>query len=147
MKHIIRAAGLLVAILIVAFVVPKLVPKPLAEGLAPYGFYAQKDNAAEWKAFPVQYADPVRCNTCHQNNYTSWISAEHKSVSCENCHGAAETHIEQGVPLEIDRSRDLCLTCHAEAVGRPSTFPQKDPEKHNPGLDCSTCHNPHDPGF
>lgn len=146
MKHLIRAAGVLVAIIVIVFVLPKVVPAKTFVALQSYGFYREQDNTQEWAQFPLQYADPVRCNSCHEDKHSSWISSEHKSVSCENCHGPGELHIENGSPLVVvNTSKDLCKTCHAEVIARPADFPQVDIQVHGNQTDCITCHNPHSP--
>jgi len=145
MKHLLRAAGILVGILFVAFILPKLVPPATTESLQSYGFYPGRSNAQEWKQVSIQYADKSRCNTCHGDKTSTLAASTHKTVACQSCHGAAETHIERGIPLEVNTSGQLCETCHAQVVGRPAAFPQVDPAAHAQQVTCQTCHNPHAP--
>ncbi len=74
-----------------------------------------------------------------------WEKADHRTVSCENCHGPAREHLETGARPVVDTSRELCGTCHAKLVSRPSDFPQVDMEEMGGQADCITCHDPHDP--
>jgi predicted CXXCH cytochrome family protein len=71
-------------------------------------------------------------------------------IPCENCHGAAFGHPEEPPQLAVDRSRHLCLRCHAALTtpgsGR-SEIPGIDPRQHNPDSECSDCHNPHHPNL
>ena len=145
MKHLLRAAGILVGILFVAFILPKLVPPTTTESLQSYGFYAGRSNAQEWKQVSIQYADKARCSTCHGDKGNTLVASTHKTVSCQSCHGAAAEHIERGIPLAFDSSNQLCETCHAQVVGRPAAFPQVDPAVHAQQATCLTCHNPHAP--
>ncbi len=143
MKHLVRAAIILGGVLFIFFVVLRLVP--VTETLKAYGFYQDKDNSAEWASLPLEYADPNSCNTCHQDNSAIWQSSVHASVSCENCHGPGQKHIDTGGSLPINKSAETCTVCHAQLPARPLDFPQVDPKKHSGQLLCITCHNPHDP--
>lgn len=144
-RHLIRAGLVLLVILGAAFVVPRLLPKQISYELKPYGFYTGRDNSSEWASLSLKYADPAKCNSCHADKTAIWKQAEHKSVSCEDCHGPGEAHVEKAVPLVVDKSRELCAQCHNNVVGRPADFPQVDVSSHGGSSQCVTCHNPHDP--
>ena len=145
MKHLIRAAGLLVGIVVVVFILPRLIPTSAVEELQSYGFYSGRNNSTEWEQVSVQYAESVRCTTCHKDRYDTWTASIHKTVNCENCHGSGETHIVKGTPLLVDTSPQLCENCHAQVLARPADFPQVDPNVHGKQANCITCHNPHSP--
>ncbi len=145
MKHLVRAGVLLIIILLAAFGLPRILHSSNVKDLAAYGFYNGTDNSQQWKQVTAQYADPNDCGKCHQDNHSLWSNSVHKTVSCENCHGPGQQHIDKGTPLTINTSKELCENCHASVPGRPSSFPQIDPAQHHPQLDCITCHNPHDP--
>jgi predicted CXXCH cytochrome family protein len=145
MKHLVRAGGVFAAVIFVAFIFPKLLPTSQVEGLQTYGFYAGHNNASEWKQLPVQYVSVTQCNSCHTEKFSAWSTSVHQSVSCENCHGSGTAHIEKGDSLVVNTTRDLCVTCHSQVVGRPDAFPQVDATKHGKGLLCISCHNPHNP--
>jgi predicted CXXCH cytochrome family protein len=145
MKHITRAVGVLIAVVLVVFVLPRLIPQSAVASLQQYGFYKGKDNSQEQQQVPAKYADPVTCNTCHYNNYTTLINSVHKPMSCENCHGPGQSHEDQGTPIVINMSAELCKQCHTAITGRAATFPQIDVTTHGRGQDCVTCHNPHNP--
>jgi predicted CXXCH cytochrome family protein len=69
-------------------------------------------------------------------------------IPCENCHGAALSHPEKPEKLFIDRSRDLCIRCHAllfTPSSDRSAIPGIDPDTHNAEIECAECHDPHDP--
>ena len=145
MTHLTRAGILLVAVLIAAFIVPRIIPVP--DSLVKFGFDKVNvvQNNQDWASRPLQYADTQVCNDCHTPQYVVWQLGDHTDVSCETCHAPAYDHVTGGPPPEIDRTQGLCVNCHGEAVSRPRGFPQVDPEAHSAGLNCITCHNPHEP--
>jgi predicted CXXCH cytochrome family protein len=114
-----------------------------------YGFF-RKGNIDDWKAFKVKYRGKEYCKECHEEKLTEILSSPHKIIQCENCHGPAIDHPDNPATLTVDRSRALCLRCHA---GLPypqshrSELPAIDPEKHNPDKACFECHNPHHPNL
>lgn len=126
---------------IVAFLVIRQVFVPKSFGA--YGYY-RGDNVLEWAGKVTSYSLTSNCQTCHQANYDLWVNSVHASVSCENCHGAGESHIQKGQPMTVNPDESLCLTCHAKTEGRPQNFPQVD-ESHSQGIQCVGCHNPHSP--
>ena len=146
MKHLVRAGVLLLAVLILAFVVPRVIPIPVS--LEEYGFYPKQseENTHEWASLPLQYADPSVCGDCHQDKHDVWEKAKHSTVSCENCHGPGVTHVEEGVSPVVDISRESCGLCHNRVLARPKDFPQVDLKEHGGQSTCITCHNPHSPG-
>jgi len=144
-KHLIRAGALLLAVLVIAFVVPRVIPVPAF--LEDYGFYPKRsaENAEEWASLPIQYVDHSICRDCHQDNYGAWEKSKHSTVSCENCHGPGQAHLEQGASLEVDTSREFCGVCHDQLPARPKDFPQVDLKEHGGQAACVSCHNPHEP--
>ena len=114
-----------------------------------YSWHRQGDENF-WNAFKIKYQGKEYCKDCHEKNYTSINKSPHRIIICENCHGPAIDHPSETRPkLVIDRSREQCYRCHVKlpypdtARGRIKGF--LDPEQHNPGMECVTCHNPHDP--
>ncbi|MDH5299552.1 MAG: cytochrome c3 family protein [Desulfobulbaceae bacterium] len=112
-----------------------------------YGFH-RLGSIDDWKAFPVKYRGKELCGECHEDKAGENQSGKHRIIQCENCHGPALGHPENPEKLPIDRSRELCLRCHA-ALPYPTSkrgeLPVIDPAEHNPGAACSECHNPHNP--
>ncbi len=76
------------------------------------------------------------------------MASSHAIINCENCHGPAFEHPSNPSKLIIDRKREQCLRCHYylpyPTSGR-GNIKGIDPEKHNPGIECVMCHNPHKP--
>jgi len=114
-----------------------------------YGFH-RLGNEQDWKNFPAKYKTTAYCNECHDDKVATLAASPHEMIPCENCHGAAFNHPEDPEKLPIDRSRDLCIRCHA-ALYTPSSgrsdIPGIDPDGHNEGFACSECHNPHNPSL
>ncbi len=109
-------------------------------------------NVEEWKNTPnVKYKGKQYCSQCHPDKIELIDTTPHTIIQCENCHGPAIDHYSEERPkLDIDRSREQCLRCHAylpyPQSGRAS-IRGIDNDKHNPGMECVNCHNPHKPGM
>ncbi len=145
MKHLVRAGALLIVVLIIVFVVPRVMPIPAF--LEEFGFHPREteEDTGKWASLPIQYFQSSVCLDCHQDKYSMWEKADHKTVSCEDCHGPARVHLETGASPVVDTSRELCGLCHARVVSRPSDFPQVDMAEMGGQAECATCHDPHDP--
>jgi hypothetical protein len=164
MTHILRAAAFIVGpvVLVVAF--PWIFRAVVATGspamaldrpqlfiphsFGQYGYY-RGDNVGEWVRLPVQFSPgPTECATCHSEKAQLRGSGAHSGLSCETCHGPADTHLQVGPTVKpaVPQASELCGLCHQPVVGRPEWFPQVDPAVHAGGNECTLCHNPHSPG-
>ena len=88
------------------------------------------------------------CKTCHSDKYESIEKTPHAIIQCENCHGPALGHPENPAKLAIDKSRGLCLRCHSYLpypTSNRANIRGIDPDRHNAGIECVMCHNPHKP--
>ena len=94
---------------------------------------------------PRKYAGRKACDECHSEQVQKLAKAEHKTVSCESCHGVGLAHVDDpGVTL--GRPTDgLCTRCHERDVGRPVWLHQINPKNHYNGQHCVECHVPHQP--
>ncbi len=112
-----------------------------------YGFYRQGD-IQDWKNFKVKYRGRDLCANCHDKEFAKIKASPHSIIQCENCHGPAIDHPDNPATLKINRTRALCLRCHAD-LGYPDSnraqIPGIDPKEHNAGEACVDCHNPHNP--
>ncbi len=111
-----------------------------------YGWYRQS-NIEEWKNFTVKYQGREFCAACHAQQAQKLTSSKHKNIQCENCHGPALSHPVDPPKLDLDRSREICLRCHARLLypnSQRSQIKGINPDQHNSGLECVLCHNPHE---
>lgn len=111
-----------------------------------YGWY-RTANVEEWKAFPAKYRGAESCKACHAPVEQKILASGHQIITCENCHGPALEHPSNPPKLTLDRSRGLCLRCHAYLPypnSQRAAIRGIDPDRHNPGRECALCHNPHE---
>jgi len=114
-----------------------------------YNFY-RKSDINDWKAITVKYKGRNYCNQCHDEKFKEIMASPHKIIQCENCHGPALGHPDNPETLPIDKTRALCLRCHASlpySLSNREDLPAIDPDTHNPGQNCVECHNPHNPSL
>jgi Zn finger protein HypA/HybF involved in hydrogenase expression len=137
-----------VAVILIArlFIVPK--DFGVHEKGYMYGWY-RKSNEEDWKAFKAKYKfNNEYCKDCHAEHYEKLIQSSHAIINCENCHGPALDHPSEPAKLQIDRSRQQCLRCHSYLpypTSNRKNIKAIDPETHNPDIECSNCHSPHNP--
>jgi len=114
-----------------------------------YNYY-RAGSVEDWKNFPLSYKGQAYCEECHDENTASVASSKHAIIQCENCHGPAMDHPDDPETLTINRSRDLCLRCHA-SLPYPGSLRGEiaaiEPGDHNPDEECVQCHNPHNPNL
>jgi DmsE family decaheme c-type cytochrome len=110
-------------------------------------------------AASAQYVGSETCATCHEEVSKGFTSNPHnkaaamhgdKSVTCENCHGAGQAHVDGGGdttkifnPAKAS-TKDVdakCLSCHA---GSHPNFARSPHAKAN--VSCVSCHSVHAKG-
>ncbi len=142
----IKRLALLFVIFIGLFFVARyfLVPESFGE----FGHYRGLSLVENQAKLP-KYAGQLACADCHENETNLKAQNEHKSVSCESCHGAGMDHINSTdsiIHMQVPKSREFCAACHAENAARKTdNIIQIDVAKHNPEGLCFECHNPHSP--
>lgn len=151
-NHVFRPLLVVIGLVVVVLIARSfIVPKDFGVGERGYMYgWHRKGNEEEWKGIKVKYNTSEYCKDCHSDKYSSIMKTPHAIIQCENCHGPAIDHPSDPPKLTIDRSSQLCLRCHF-----PLPYPTSgranirgvDPEKHNPGIECSMCHNPHNPNL
>ncbi len=140
-KHIIRLISLILGLMVIA-----VIAKPFltVDSFYRFGHY-RADSVPEIAAKEPVFQTARYCQACHTARHAQWSASNHKSVTCEICHGAAQGHPQNGkLPIPKDTAK-LCTLCHEAMPGRPSTQPQIEVATHSPGQQCSVCHNPHSP--
>jgi hypothetical protein len=105
-------------------------------------------NAKQWATLPMTFADSSVCATCHTTEAAKLASNPHSGIGCQSCHGALLAHVEAGqnasksdVQIKVPTD-EVCVRCHAAAVGRPADFATIVPADHYVGQ-CLQCHDPH----
>lgn len=140
-EHIKRLVVLLVMAAVIAIVAKEYFTE---ESFGRYGHY-RADSVPELASQGLKYQGPAYCKQCHTERHTQWKGGSHKSVSCENCHGAARDHPASGpLPIPTDTLK-LCIVCHEAMPAKPAQHPQIDVKKHAGAKSCAECHNPHSP--
>ena len=151
-SHVWRPLFVVLAIVVMILLVRLFyVPDDFGSQERGYTFgYHRLGNEQEWKDFPSAYQYSDYCAGCHGDKVETVGRSMHGMIACENCHGAAGNHPVDPPKLVIDSSRELCVRCHAELV-MPSSdrdrLPGINPQTHNAGIECSVCHNPHNPSL
>jgi len=140
-KHIVRLITLIVVGLAVGLFAKWYFT---VESFYEYGHY-RANSVPEIAAQEPVYKTARYCQSCHSERHAQWSANNHKSVTCETCHGAAQGHPEKGkLPIPADTVK-LCTLCHEAMPGRPGTQPQIQVAQHSGGQQCKVCHNPHAP--
>lgn len=152
-KHLWRAVLILV-LLAAGYLLgrPALVPNSF--GVKGYYRY---DTLQEVRGQPVVYGGVESCVECHEDQVELRAEGMHKAVSCDVCHGPAAPHAkgeDKTADMPIDRTYELCLTCHRKLPARAKEHAQIVFKEHikdaiEPGeevpLDlCISCHDPHE---
>jgi len=146
--HVLRPLYVVLALVAIILAArPLIVPKDFGIYERGYMFsWYRKGNEEDWKNFKVKYQGRDYCQDCHGEQFQPLRTSPHTIIECENCHGPALDHPSDPQKLLIDRGRDLCLRCHT-ALPYPTSKRAEikgiDPDAHNPGLECSGCHDPH----
>lgn len=115
-----------------------------------YGWYRGKA-LSELAAREPVYAGKLECAGCHPDEQQKLIKHEHKTLSCEGCHGPGQAHAEKPEKGNIDKSGidksgfAVCLRCHEANPSRPKFLKQITVKSHYTGSKCTECHIPHTP--
>jgi hypothetical protein len=109
-----------------------------------FGWY-RGDALAEIAARPPSYAGKKACDECHSDEVQKLARGEHKTISCESCHGPAQAHADNP-DIKLYKLTDSdCMKCHAENPSRPKFIKQITMSDHYVGDRCIGCHKPHHP--
>ena len=113
-----------------------------------YGWY-RGEALVELAERPLVYAGKQACDVCHPDAYQKLMKHEHKTLSCEGCHGPGEAHVKDPRKENIDKSGfAACLRCHEANPSRPKWQKQiviKSHYNNKTGSKCTECHVPHMP--
>ncbi len=93
----------------------------LPESYGVYGRY-RADAIEEEANGEIRHWTNASCFPCHQREAGFHSKGNHKTISCEFCHGAYADHITDGkktaaLPVKTkDELKVLCLRCHNRAI-------------------------------
>ena len=134
---------LLVVGVVTAYLIARYFLTPASFG--EYGWY-RGEAMAELAARAPVYAGKKQCEECHSDIYQKLIKHEHKTLSCEGCHGPGQAHTDNPRKDNIDKSGfSACLRCHEASPSRPKFQKQITLKSHYTGSKCTECHVPHSP--
>jgi len=110
-----------------------------------YGWYRGEALAELATRDPV-FAGKKACDECHSAEIQKLAKFEHKTLSCEGCHGPGQGHSDDPRKDNIDKSNfGVCLRCHEANPSRPKWHKQISVKAHYGGGKCTECHVPHAP--
>ena len=108
------------------------------------GWY-RADAMAEVASREPVFAGKKACEECHSDVCQKLAKNEHKTLSCEVCHGAGKAHVDNpDVKMGI-LTYSHCVRCHEANPSRPKWLKQITPKNHYTGQRCTECHVPHQP--
>ena len=110
-----------------------------------YGFYRGAALEEIASRTPV-FAGKKACDECHSEILQKLAKGEHKTLSCEGCHGVSQKHVENPDIQPVKLSGNHCIRCHEANPSRPAWFKQINVRDHySSGQRCTECHVPHQP--
>ncbi len=119
-----------------------LVPPSFGE----FGWYRANALGEIASAQPV-YAGKPACEECHSDEYQMVTRFEHKTLSCEACHGPGRAHADNPDMYKMTiLTFSHCVRCHEANPSRPKWHKQITSKDHYTGQVCTECHIPHHPG-
>lgn len=133
---------LLTLAIVSSYVVARWLLTPASFGQ--YGFY-RGDALIEHMSHTPVFAGRKACLECHEDIEQKLAKAEHKTISCESCHGVGKAHVDNPDEKVNKPGDNLCLRCHESNPTRPKWLKQIDPKDHYRGSKCVECHAPHQP--
>ena len=137
MKRVGIAVGVVAALALVLFVGVRVV---LGTSIPRF----QEQSRGRVASLGIEYSEPTRCISCHQDIYNDWADSAHKGFDCEACHNPSQAHVDDSALIvAVDKSGELCALCHRKLESKPSTFPQIVVEEHYSDKTCLECHSPY----
>jgi hypothetical protein len=130
-----------------SYLVARYFLTPQSFGAYDGGWY-RGDALAELASHPPGYAGKKACEECHSDEADKLRKHEHKTLSCEGCHGPAQAHVDdpENEKNKPDKRNSVaCLRCHEANPSRPKWLKQITLKDHYTGQKCTECHVPHMP--
>ncbi len=132
---------LLTIAIVISYSIARFFLTPSSFGI--YGWY-RADALKEIASHPRTYAGKKACTECHSEQVKTVEAYEHKTLSCESCHGPALAHAEDP-DVKVQKFTFNCVRCHEVDPSKPKWIKQINSRKHYPGQRCTECHLPHHP--
>src|SRR3972149_8067574 len=108
-KHIFRLVSLILGLIVVAVIA---IPLLTVDSFYRFGHY-RANSVPEIAAQEPVYQTARYCLACHTPRVAQWSANNHKTVTCETCHGAAQGPPATGtLPIPKDTVK-LCTLCPA----------------------------------
>jgi hypothetical protein len=139
--QIIRLVLLTIGIVCVYFTARYFLTPP---SFGQYGHY-RANALQEIAARQPLWAGKIACDECHSDHVQKLAKGEHKTLSCETCHGPGRAHDEDPAVKLPKLNVALCVRCHQESPSRPKWLHQINVHTHYTGSVCTECHVPHQP--
>ncbi len=108
-----------------------------------YGWY-RGDALAEIASRTPVYAGKKACDECHSVVLQKLAKFEHKTLSCEACHGVSREHARNPDIMPVKLTGSHCIRCHEANPSRPAWLRQIVVKNHY-GSKCAECHIAHQP--
>jgi len=139
--QIVRLLALTIGI-VVTYLVARMVLTP--DSFGQHGWYRGQALEEATLRDPL-YVGKQGCGECHKEVLELLSLHEHRTLSCESCHGIGREHAldpdHQGV---VKLSDTGCMRCHQVNPSRPAWLKQITLQDHFEGS-CMECHLPHSP--
>lgn len=100
---------------------------------------------AELQAREPVFAGKKACEECHSDEVNKLVKFEHKTLSCEGCHGPGQAHADNPDIKIGQQNFGPCIRCHEADPSRPNWHKQIVTKNHYTGSKCTECHVPHAP--
>lgn len=138
-----QVSRLLVVFICLALVFLGLRAATVPSSFGKKGFY-RADALKTLAALPIHHAGRPKCLECHEKDVKTSLHVN-AGIGCESCHGPSEAHVldPHGVKPPRPHERSFCGSCHAQTVGRKGKITMQNMKDHNPGTDCTDCHQFH----
>ena len=108
------------------------------------GWY-RAEALGELASRPIVFAGKKACDECHSDHLLKLAKGDHKTLSCETCHGPAQAHADNPDVKLNELTFSHCVRCHEGNPSRPKWLKQITVKNHYTGQRCVECHAPHEP--
>ena len=110
-----------------------------------YGGFYRGDALEEMASRTPVFAGKKACDECHSDILSKLAKGDHKTLSCEACHGVCSDHAGNPDIKTKKLTGSHCIRCHEANPSRPAWFHQITVKNHYTGQKCTECHVPHQP--